>query len=205
MAYETDNLLYGRTSNPWDLSVLRADQVAAKLRRLRRVCRREGWGATAEARCASRHISAASARLKPTPGRVPGRGHHPPNIGPFSTLGAIGPMGRTVADVSLLFKLLAGQDALDPASAPVPLRPSLDGGREVDPDRMVRGRRPHTGDRGDTRRGAGRQRASWSGRASMCDHSARHGWKPRASCGGSSSCSAERCSTLQSFADVKRS
>jgi amidase len=70
--------------------------------------------------------------LKPTPGRVPGRGHNPPNIGPFSTLGAIGPMGRTVADVSLLFNLLAGQDALDPASAPVALRPiSMDDAKSI--------------------------------------------------------------------------
>jgi amidase len=60
--------------------------------------------------------------LKPTPGRVPGRGHLPPCVGPFQTLGAIGPMARTIADVALLFRLLSGHDEADPASAPVPLR-----------------------------------------------------------------------------------
>lgn len=57
--------------------------------------------------------------LKPTPGRVPGRGHLPPCVGPFSILGAIGPMARTIADVALLFRVLSGRDEADPASAPV--------------------------------------------------------------------------------------
>jgi amidase len=65
--------------------------------------------------------------LKPTPGRIPGRGHLPPCVGPFSILGAIGPMARTMADVALLFRLLSGWDPTDPASVPVTLRePGLD-------------------------------------------------------------------------------
>ncbi len=65
--------------------------------------------------------------LKPTPGRIPGRGHLPPCVGPFSTLGAIGPMARTMADVALLFRTLSGQDPHDPVSPPIALRePSLD-------------------------------------------------------------------------------
>jgi amidase len=60
--------------------------------------------------------------LKPTPGRIPGRGHLPPCVGPFQILGAIGPMARTIADVALLFRLLSGHDPADPASAPVALR-----------------------------------------------------------------------------------
>jgi amidase len=60
--------------------------------------------------------------LKPTPGRIPGRGHLPPCVGPFSTLGAIGPMARTMADVELMFRTLSGHDDADPASPPVVLR-----------------------------------------------------------------------------------
>jgi amidase len=64
--------------------------------------------------------------LKPTPGRIPGRGHLPPCVGPFSILGAIGPMARTIADVQLMFGALAGQDLADPVSPPIALRrPSL--------------------------------------------------------------------------------
>jgi amidase len=48
-------------------------------------------------------------------------------VGPFQILGAIGPMARTIADVTLLFRLLSGHDPADPASAPVALRePNLD-------------------------------------------------------------------------------
>jgi amidase len=65
--------------------------------------------------------------LKPTPGRIPGRGHLPPCVGPFSTLGAIGPMARCTADVALLFGTLTGQDELDPVSPPIAWRePTLD-------------------------------------------------------------------------------
>jgi amidase len=65
--------------------------------------------------------------LKPTPGRIPGRGHLPPCVGPFQILGAIGPMARTMADVSLMFRMLSGHDPADPASAPVALRePGMD-------------------------------------------------------------------------------
>jgi amidase len=65
--------------------------------------------------------------LKPTPGRVPGRGHLPPCVGPFAILGAIGPMARTMEDVALMFRTLAGQDVDDPVSPPVALRsPSLE-------------------------------------------------------------------------------
>jgi len=65
--------------------------------------------------------------LKPTPGRIPHDGHMPPCIGPFSFLGAIGPMARTIDDVALLFHALSGQDPVDPASPPIMLRsPSLE-------------------------------------------------------------------------------
>jgi amidase len=43
-------------------------------------------------------------------------------VGPFSTLGSIGPMARTMGDVALMFRTLSGQDPQDPASPPVALR-----------------------------------------------------------------------------------
>jgi Asp-tRNA(Asn)/Glu-tRNA(Gln) amidotransferase A subunit family amidase len=56
--------------------------------------------------------------LKPTSGRIPAAGHLPPCAGPFSILGAVGPMARTIADVSLLFQTLSGHDQADPNGAP---------------------------------------------------------------------------------------
>ena len=60
--------------------------------------------------------------LKPTPGRVPAAGHWPEISHPTGFMGVGGPMARTVADVALLFGVLAGHDAGDPFSVPVELR-----------------------------------------------------------------------------------
>src|SRR4029077_14044641 len=60
--------------------------------------------------------------LKPTPGRVPSTGHFPPGAGALSWLGVVGPMARTIADVRVLFEVMAGPDPGDALSAPVPLR-----------------------------------------------------------------------------------
>ncbi len=57
--------------------------------------------------------------LKPTSGRISSIGHVPPCIGPFSTLGAIGPMARSIADVELLFRIASQPSSCDPAGTPV--------------------------------------------------------------------------------------
>jgi Asp-tRNA(Asn)/Glu-tRNA(Gln) amidotransferase A subunit family amidase len=66
MAYETDNLLYGRTNNPWSLDHSAGGssggEAAAKRRRLLRDCPRAAWAATAEALCANPRTSAALLR-----------------------------------------------------------------------------------------------------------------------------------------------
>ena len=57
--------------------------------------------------------------LKPTPGIIPAAGHYPPCAGPFSLLGVIGPMARTVEDLRLLMEAARGYDKGDPVSIPV--------------------------------------------------------------------------------------
>ena len=104
----------------------RADRAEASQPPLRRGCPQAGLGSDSGGSVrVPAHFTGICA-LKPTPGRIPGRGHLPPCVGPFSILGAIGPMARTIGDVSLLFRALAGQDPRDPVSPPVALRePSL--------------------------------------------------------------------------------
>jgi Asp-tRNA(Asn)/Glu-tRNA(Gln) amidotransferase A subunit family amidase len=123
MAYETDNLLNGRTSNPWDLSRSAGGSSGGEAAAIAAGLSAGGLGSDSGGSVREPAHFCGICALKPTPGRVPGRGHNPPCIGPFSLLGAIGPMGRTVADVMLLFRLLAKQDPLDPVSPPVELRP----------------------------------------------------------------------------------
>ncbi len=118
MAYETDNLLYGRTSNPWDLTRSAGGSSGGEAAAIAAGMSAGGLGSDSGGSVREPAHFCGICSLKPTPGRVPARGHNPPCVGPFSILGAVGPMARTVADVQLLFQLLARQDLLDPVSAP---------------------------------------------------------------------------------------
>jgi Asp-tRNA(Asn)/Glu-tRNA(Gln) amidotransferase A subunit family amidase len=127
MAYETDNLLYGRTSNPWNLEYTAGGSSGGESAAIAACMSAGGLGSDSGGSVREPAHFTGLCALKPTPGRIPGTGHLPPCVGPFSTLGAIGPMARTIEDVSLLFGVLSGQDPTDPAGSPVALRyPSLD-------------------------------------------------------------------------------
>lgn len=126
MAYETANLLHGRTANPWDLERTPGGSSGGESAAIAAGMSAAGLGSDSGGSVRVPAHFTGICSLKPTPGRIPGRGHLPPCVGPFSVLGAIGPMARTMEDVTLLFRTLAGQDAIDPVSPPVALRePSL--------------------------------------------------------------------------------
>lgn len=127
MAYETDNLLHGRTNNPWDLERTPGGSSGGESAAIAAGMSAAGLGSDSGGSVRIPAHFTGICSLKPTPGRIPGRGHLPPCVGPFQILGAIGPMARTIADVTLLFRILSGHDPVDPASPPVPLRePSLE-------------------------------------------------------------------------------
>ena len=122
MAYVTENDLYGRTKNPWDLERTPGGSSGGESAAIAAGLSAGGLGSDSGGSVrVPAHFTGICA-LKPTPGRIPGEGHLPPCVGPFATLGAIGPMARTVGDLDLFFQVLAGQDAVDPASPPVALR-----------------------------------------------------------------------------------
>ena len=122
MAYETSNLLHGRTRNPWDLERTPGGSSGGESAAIAAGLSAAGLGSDSggSARVPAHFTGICS--LKPTPGRIPARGHLPACVGPFSIFGAIGPMARTMADVTLLFRLLSGQDPHDPLSPPIALR-----------------------------------------------------------------------------------
>lgn len=121
MAYETDNLLHGRTNNPWDLSRTPGGSSGGEAAAIAAGLSSVGIGSDSGGSVRVPAHFTGICSLKPTPGRIPGRGHLPPCVGPFSTLGSIGPMARTMGDVALLFRTLSGQDPLDPTSPPIAL------------------------------------------------------------------------------------
>ena len=122
MAYETANLLHGRTCNPWDIERTSGGSSGGESSAIAAGMSAAGLGSDSGGSVRVPAHFTGICSLKPTPGRIPGRGHLPPCVGPFSTLGAIGPMARTMADVSLMFRTLSGQDPHDPASPPLVLR-----------------------------------------------------------------------------------
>ena len=127
MAYETANLLHGRTRNPWDLERTPGGSSGGEAAAIAAGMSAAGLGSDSGGSVRVPAHFTGICSLKPTPGRIPGRGHLPPCVGPFSILGAIGPMARTMADVALMFGALSGQDVNDPVSPPVKWRePSLD-------------------------------------------------------------------------------
>ncbi len=126
MAYETANLLHGQTCNPWDPDRTPGGSSGGESAAIAAGMSAAGLGSDSGGSVRVPAHFTGICSLKPTPGRIPGRGHLPPCVGPFSTLGAIGPLARTIADVVLMFRTLSGQDVTDPASPPIALQePSL--------------------------------------------------------------------------------
>lgn len=124
MAYETDNRLYGRTSNPWDLTRTSGGSSGGESAAIAAGLSAGGLGSDGGGSVREPAHFTGICAMKPTPGRIPTAGHLPDNVGPFSLLGTVGPMARTMADVTLLFRVVSGALDIDPIAAPVPYRPS---------------------------------------------------------------------------------
>ncbi len=122
MAYETDNRLYGKTANPWSLEHTAGGSSGGEAAAIAGGLSAGGIGSDSGGSVREPAHFAGICSLKPTAGRIPAKGHLPPCVGPFSILGAVGPMARTIADVRLMFEALCGSDFDDPVGAPVPLR-----------------------------------------------------------------------------------
>ena len=122
LASETDNLLYGRTNNPYDLS---------------RTPGGSSGGAAAIVAAGGAPFDIGSdtagsirwpahccgiAGIKPTAGRVPRTGHIIPfGLGARDLLTQNGPMARFVEDLRLILPIICGPDWQDPAIVPMPL------------------------------------------------------------------------------------
>jgi amidase len=122
MAWETDNLLYGRTNNPWDLSRTAGGSSGGEAAAIASGCSAGGVGSDGGGSIRVPAHFCGICGLKPTPGRIPASGHFPQSVGPFALLGVVGPMARTVADLKILFEAMQGPDIGDPSAAPTPVR-----------------------------------------------------------------------------------
>jgi Asp-tRNA(Asn)/Glu-tRNA(Gln) amidotransferase A subunit family amidase len=122
MAWETDNVLYGRTNNPWDLSRTAGGSSGGEAAAIASGCSAGGVGSDGGGSIRVPAHFCGICGLKPTPGRIPATGHFPQSVGPFALLGVVGPMARSVSDLRLLFETMQGPDIGDPSAAPIPIR-----------------------------------------------------------------------------------
>ena len=122
MAWETDNLLYGRTNNPWDLERTPGGSSGGEAAAIAAGMSAGGVGSDGGGSIRVPAHFSGICGLKPTPGRIPSTGHYPASGGPFSLLGVVGPMARTVGDLRVLFEVMQGPDGGDSFAAPVPVR-----------------------------------------------------------------------------------
>jgi amidase len=122
MAYETENRLYGSTRNPWNLDYTAGGSSGGEAAAIASGMSAAGLGSDSGGSVREPAHFTGICALKPTAGRFPAAGHLPPCLGPFTFLGAIGPMARTVGDLSLLFETLSGQDPTDASSVPIAYR-----------------------------------------------------------------------------------
>lgn len=122
MAWETDNLLYGRTNNPWDLSRTAGGSSGGEAAAIASGCSAGGVGSDGGGSIRVPAHFCGICGLKPTPGRIPATGHFPQSVGPFALIGVVGPMARTVSDLKVLFDVMQGPDVGDPSAARVPVK-----------------------------------------------------------------------------------
>src|SRR5580700_7929184 len=122
MAWETDNLVYGRTNSPWDLDRTPGGSSGGVAAAIAAGMSAGGVGSDGGGSIRVPAHFSGICGLKPTPGRIPATGHYPVSAGPFALIGVVGPMARAVDDLKVLFEVMQGPDIGDACAAPVPVR-----------------------------------------------------------------------------------
>jgi Asp-tRNA(Asn)/Glu-tRNA(Gln) amidotransferase A subunit family amidase len=115
---ETDNLLFGRTVNPWNLERIAGGSSGGEAAALATGMTALGLGSDVGGSIRHPAHCCGVVGLKATHGRVPLTGHWPPTL---HRAMHTGPLARSVRDLSLALGVLAGPDGLDPYAVPVPL------------------------------------------------------------------------------------
>lgn len=120
-AFETNNPVYGVTNNPWDvrLSPGGSSGGAAAIVAAEGVPFDIGSDTGGSIRVPSHFCGVAG--IKPTSGRVPRTGHVISAVGHLQSFTQLGPIARSVDDLSLILPILAGPDWRDASIVPIPL------------------------------------------------------------------------------------
>ncbi len=126
LSFETDNLVYGRTSNPYDLTRTPGGSSggAAAIVAAGGVPFDIGSDYGGSIRLPAHFCGIAG--IKPSAGRVSRTGHIYPFGGLQDSFQQIGPLARSVDDLCFITPLIAGPDWIDPSITPMPWLDPLD-------------------------------------------------------------------------------
>jgi amidase len=118
---ETDNDVYGRTNNPYDLERTPGGSSGGAAAIVAAGGSPFDIGSdTGDSIRQPAHVCGI-AGIKPTSGRVPQTGQWPSFAGIAGSLQQLGPLARRVDDLALILPIIAGPDDEDPRVPPVPL------------------------------------------------------------------------------------
>jgi amidase len=119
-AFESDNLIFGRTNNPYDLARTSGGSSGGEAALIAAGGSPFGLGSDAagSVRLPAHYCGIAS--LKPTSGRLARTGHVPPAAGWLEMVWQIGPMARRVEDLWTVMPILLGLDGSDRTVIPMP-------------------------------------------------------------------------------------
>jgi amidase len=116
-AFETDNLIFGRTNNPYDLSRTAGGSSGGEAALIAACGSPFGLGSDALGSVRVPAHCCGIASVKPTSGRLDRMGHVPGAAGWVEMVWQIGPMARWAADLPALMQVLSVGEAAVPAAA----------------------------------------------------------------------------------------
>src|SRR6185369_12254385 len=119
---ETDNAVYGRTNNPYDVSRTTGGSSGGPVALIATGGTPFDIGSDTGNSIRMPAHNCGVAGLKPTQGRVPKSGHCIDYRGFIESWTQLGPLARYVEDLALVLPIISGVDGEDPHAVPVPLR-----------------------------------------------------------------------------------
>ena len=121
LAYETDNLVYGRTHNPYDVTRTPGGSGGGGAAAIASGGSALEIGADTAGSIRLPSHFCGIAGIRPTTGRVPLTGYFPPLVGILSSISAAGPMARRIEDLQLALSIVSGPDGHDPETVLAPI------------------------------------------------------------------------------------
>ncbi|MBA2504162.1 MAG: amidase [Pyrinomonadaceae bacterium] len=113
LTYESDNLVFGRTNNPHDLSRTPGGSSGGEAAAVSACLSPFGLGSDLAGSIRIPAHFCGIMGLKPTAGLIPIDGHFPACEGAFALGASVGPMARSVNDLELMFDVLNTADEED--------------------------------------------------------------------------------------------